>query len=483
MDQMVVEYVINESVTWSDGTRVTGADSVFSFEIAQHPERPGLKWAETRTEEYLAVDQRLVRWTGKPGFSTSKIDAFFWSPLPSYLFSGLEAWSELSAAENLSRLLLSYGPFILVDWVEGGMQLTPNPYYYRAVDGLPALDRVIIKALAGGGAEAVGAIQSGVCDVLDTSFKLENNAEVLSAVQQDEELNLHLGQSQSWTQLVFGIQPASYDVFYNPIYGDRPDFFGDPRTRQAIAACLDMNAILAAGTQGLGQMRSSFTAPGFSQLSSLESINFDPTFGMNLLGELGWVNHDDNPETPLQAWSVSNVPNGTTFVVELLTSQSPYHLSLGEAIVQSLGACGIGVDVQSMPSPDLYAPGPDGRLFGRSFDLALIAWQPEPELDCKFYLSNKIPNNENAWVGTNIAGFNHQMYDSVCATAALALPGEYASALYEAEMTYLDALPAVPLISSPQAMVTAGNICLKEGVFTGEAAFYQWLEKIEVDCP
>jgi peptide/nickel transport system substrate-binding protein len=132
---------------------------------------------------------------------------------------------------------------------------------------------------------------------------------------------------------------------------------------------------------------------------------------------------------------------------------SAFHQDLAGIIQESLARCGLGVDVQTLSLADLYAPGPEGPLFGRNFDLALIAWAPMPSPDCGLYASWEIPVSGNGWIGTNIAGFSDAEYDQACTAAALALPDEYGALLARAEAAFVELLPAVPLFAPPSVEV------------------------------
>jgi peptide/nickel transport system substrate-binding protein len=260
-------------------------------------------------------------------------------------------------------------------------------------------------------------------------------------------------------QLVFGIQPATYDEYYNPLYGDRPDFFGDIRTRQAIAACLDRTAIQEAVYAGLGEQWSSFVSPAESTLAPEQAISYDPAVGAQLLEAVGWRDHDLNPETPLQAWYIGNIPANTLFSVTLPVDGSAVSQQIASIVQRSLGQCGIEVTPVTLPSAELYATSAEGRLFGRKFDLALMAWAPSPQLDCILYRSDQVPSEENGWIGTNIAGLAALAYDAACDDGSLALPSEKEAALGLAEEQYLDALPAVPLLSLPEVMIVKSEVC------------------------
>lgn len=485
MDQMVVTFHLVDGLTWSDGISVTAADSVLSYQLASAPEAPGSGWAELRTASYIALDDQTLIWTGKPGFTTSDLAAFFWLPLPSHAVVSDElAWELMAEVPELSTLPLSYGPFVISTWSVDSVQLARNPYYFRADAGLPLLEEITVQALGGDVDAAVAALESGACDVLDASFALENDSQTVAALQADGSYNIILNSAGAWEQLVFGIQPASYDEYFNPLYGDRPDFFGDSRTRQAVAACLDREAMLAGGLSNLAELWPSFLSARESQLADGTTLAYNPAAGLALLEEVGWRDQDLDPATPLQAWEVAGVPLGADFSVTLLTDTSALQQSLAAVVSESLGACGIEVTTTAMPAEELYAPGPEGPIFGRQFDLAFVAWQPMPDLDCGYYVSWQNPSEENQWIGTNIAGLLDETYDDACSAAALALPADVEAATHSAEAAFLKASPAIPLFSIPRVLVTAATVC-DENKQLAEGDFFSLLEYYSIDetCP
>jgi len=447
MDQMVLEFHLRDALAWSDGTTLTGSDSVFSFELASATEAGGLQWAEERTESYEAVGEDTVRWIGKPGFTTGDITRFFWTPLPLHLFEGNETWAEIAQSPTLSDMSLSYGPFQVASRDENRISLTPNPYYFRGDEGLPVLDEITFMEIAGGASEAWSYLESGECDLLDSSFEWENSPTLLEEAQNEPGFEVVELLGESWTQLVFGINPASYDDLYNPSSGDRADIFGDVRTRKAIAMSLDREAMLETAAGGMGMIWNSFFPPSYSQLDQAETIRYDPEMSAELLYQAGWQDHDDDPNTQLQAWSVDGVPMGAELSVDLLISTSGFHQALAAVIRDSLEKVGVGVTITAMSLEDYYEVGPKGLLFGRGFDLAVLTWQPMPMLDCGLYQSWRIPSVDNQWIGTNIAGFSDQVYDNACADASLALPDEWAMSLSKAEKVFIDSLPALPLLA------------------------------------
>jgi peptide/nickel transport system substrate-binding protein len=484
MDQLVLNFHLTDGLTWSDGVPVTAGDSVFSYQVARLPDAPGLQWAEMRTASYTAVDEKTVTWIGKPGFTTSEPGKFFWTPLPSHAADGASDWSTITGLSQFTTLPLSYGPFAITSRSEDAVVLTRNPYYYRLDEGLPVLDEITVQTIEKDAATAVASLANGACDVLDSSFGLEDDLETVAALQADSAYDVLVTSTGSWEQLVFGIKPASYDEYFNPLYGDRPDYFGDVRTRQAIALCLDREALLNTGLAAITSLMPGFVSEAESQLLEGTGFVYDPQSGLALLESAGWRDHDLNPATPLQAWEVAGVPAGTSFSVTLLTGTSALQQSMAGTIQDSLGQCGINVAVTALPAEQLYAPGPDGLVFGRQFDLTLIAWQAMPDLDCGYYQSRQIPSDDNQWIGTNIAGLADEAYDQACSTAALALPAERDGSLHHAEEVFVDTTVAIPLFSLSHVMVTSSAGCNGKSIST-EDEFFAFLEYYEIsgNCP
>ncbi|MFN2284473.1 MAG: ABC transporter substrate-binding protein, partial [Anaerolineae bacterium] len=137
MDQMQATFALKPDLRWSDGKSLTAQDSVFSFDLARDADTPNWKWLESRTSSYTASDDHTVVWTGLPGFLDAAYTTAFWTPLPTY------AWRQYKPAELLTqdaviRTPLSYGAYVIDTWEPGQyIRLVPNPYYFRAAEGLP----------------------------------------------------------------------------------------------------------------------------------------------------------------------------------------------------------------------------------------------------------------------------------------------------------------------------------------------------------
>ncbi|HAE85919.1 MAG TPA: hypothetical protein DCG78_05360, partial [Anaerolineaceae bacterium] len=429
MDQMSVTYALLPDLRWSDGEALLAEDLELSYTLAQQANLPADAWALERTISFQAQDDQTVRWQGLPGFTTGNLRAFFWMPLPAHLLAGLEA-EQVESAPAAAQTPPGWGAYRLVSWEPGKtLHLEKNPYYFAADSGLPAfdlLDFLIIPDVN----QAVQMLSTGECDLLDYSYGLENlNKAALESLAQTADL--HIEFLESFVQLVFGVKPADYDDGYSAWAGDRPDYFGDLRVRQAIAACLQPAALANA------VLSEKLPAELLPQLSDW-TADLDAEA---LLDQAGWIDADGDPTTPRVAQGINGVFDMTPLSLSLLTGQAELDQQIGTWIVTRLGDCGIEVHWQSLPTTELYAPGPEGVLFGRQFDLALLSWQTAGQDPCCLYLSKAVPSADNAWIGTNLAGWADPAYDLACGEKQLRLDPPESQDPWE---LLKDALPAVP---------------------------------------
>jgi peptide/nickel transport system substrate-binding protein len=195
------------------------------------------------------------------------------------------------------------------------------------------------------------------------------------------------------------------------------------------------------------------TAPGY---------RFDPNAGVQLLEQVGWRDIDGNPATPLSAVSVKNVPAGTPLQLNYYSTPALQRRQVVDILAQSLAKCGIGLNVQYYDQNDLYAPGPQGLLFGRRFDLIEFAMATNASAPpCDWFTSNEIPNEVNHWVGTNVTGYQSTEYDAACRNAELALPDEpaYKAAFHQVQQIFATDLPAIPLYYRLKVAAARADIC------------------------
>ncbi len=378
MDQLVVTYKLKPALTWSDGTPLKASDSVFSFRLAGDPAYSGSKDLLKKTAQYTAVDATTTEWRGVPGFRDQQYMTHFWIPQPEHVFSGKD-FASIAADPLAKEKPLSWGPFMVQEWVAGDhITLVKNPAYFRAAEGLPKADFIQFKFLETTPEKSLEALLTGACDILDESTLLDEQISTILELQQTGKLKAAISPSPVWEGLNFGITPSSYDDGYAPNYGDRQDIFGDPRTRIALAMCINRPKIVDDLWGGASQIPTSYLGQGNPvALGSDLAIPFDPDRGSALLDEIGWKDMDKNPITPRVAVNMSKVFLGAPLQLTYYTTNAEMRKKVSAQIAADLAVCGVPVDIKISSSEELFKEGPEGAVFGRKFDLAQFSWSSQ----------------------------------------------------------------------------------------------------------
>ena len=451
MDNMEVLFALREDVTWSDGEPVTAADSVFALQVASDPATPGSRYLIERTARYRSMDQWRVRWVGLPGFIDPTYFLNFFFPLPRHQLER-RAPGDLLRATETRRYPLGWGPFVVEEWVPGDhITLSPNPTYFRAAEGLPILDQVVFR-FTSGGPDMVARLLSGECDIGTHDADFRTSLPLLVQAEEQGLLRVASATDNGWEHIDFGIAPVSD---YR-----QTSFFEDVRVRQALAQCIDRQAIVDEITYGRSVVLDSYLPPVHPLYAGdrLVHWDYDLTAGRALLSEVGWLDTDEDGVRDAQ--QIPGMRDGTPFEVTFLTSAASSSAQQVARIVKAqLADCGVRVDVETLPAQEFLADGPEGPLFGRRFDLAESTWWFDVNPLCGRYLSSEIPG-EGRWYGDNLTGYSNLDYDAFCQAALEALPGtsEYEEYHKQAQAIFSEELPAIPLFMGLRVAVARPNV-------------------------
>jgi peptide/nickel transport system substrate-binding protein len=458
MEQQILRYQLKPGLLWSDGDALTANDSHYSFLIASDPASPVNTYYVDRTASYEAFDDVQTQWIGLPGFISPHLGDLFWLPLPQHVWGELSA-EELLTAVDSTQQPLGWGPYRIDNWVAGShIELSRNPNYFRADEGLPKFEKLVFRFLGPNADSNLKALEINECDFVDATVEFDQ--QLVEVVERSNlgEINAYFGQGPEWEHLDFGIVPSSYDDGYQ-LDVDRPDWFGDVRMRTAIAYCSDRFGIANRYFVNRSTVPASFFPPSHPAYNaSLTTIPYDIDMGNMLLDQIGWRDDDDNSNTPRISLGVLNVPDGTPLVLDLVSTQSELRQLVSGDLARSLIACGIETVVQHVLPTDLYAPGPEGVMFGRNFDLAQFTWQAGRSNPCFLYTSDQIPNVENLWVGANITGFSSELYDQTCQLAQRAALDDSESQA-EIQRLFNEDLPVLPLYYQLKIAASRPDFC------------------------
>ena len=241
-----------------------------------------------------------------------------------------------------------------------------------------------------------------------------------------------------WELVGFGISP-------NANYG-RPDFFEDVRVRQAVALCIDRQAVVDQVLGPSGRVLHSYLPPEHPLYAggALATWGYASAAAQTLLATAGW--YDEDGDSVREAHSIPGIPDGTPFQVTYHITDDPMRIQTAQLVQTHLAGCGIQVSVETLPPSALFAPGPEGVLFGRRFDLAQFSWRATHAPLCDMFMSDQMPVT-GRWYSPNVMGFLDDEYDAACLAASSARPDSetYAAAHAEPQRIFSERLPALPL--------------------------------------
>jgi peptide/nickel transport system substrate-binding protein len=448
--RLVVDFHLKPGLVWSDGEALTAMDSVFSFRLDQDAATPTTKFLIDRTYSYEALDELSVRWTGIPGFMDKEYATNFWFPLPQHLL-GSHSPSELLTLDEANKTPIGWGPFVIESWQEGGqITLQKNPHYSLGVEGLPYFDTMLFRFLGGDTNAAIQQVMTGECDLIDESLLSMDAIETIHSLEGDERLKVYWTVGAELMRLDFNLDASAAE----PI-------FSDPKTRRALASCIDRQGIVDELLYGMSLVPETYLSPEHPDyLSDLEPIRYDVRGASTMLEDVGWVDVDDDVSTPRVAQFVPGISSGTELSFTLTTSPSQFHTALAERLKNDFKSCGVEMRVEYTDLTAMHEAWPDGAIFGGEFDIAGWTWLDWLSPMCEMFAEREIPSEDSPF-GSNASGFNDSDYNEACDNIFLSPPGNgvYQEAVGQTQTIFNTEIPAIPLFLRPRLLITRSDFC------------------------
>jgi peptide/nickel transport system substrate-binding protein len=476
MEQMVVSTKFLPGLLWSDGTPLTAADSVYEWNLSADPDTPSSKYLFDRSASYEAADDVTVVWTGLPGYKDSTYFLNFSTPMPEHVWGQYTA-AELTTEVDAQALYTGWGPYIIQEWVVGDhISMVKNPNYFRAGEGLPKFENVIYRFVGAGSNANIAKVLAGECDIVDQTSSLDDQSQLLLELQSTGTIQATFVTGTTWEHADFNIRPlegAGFSAIGSTMDGGTVGPFGDLRLRQAVAMCMDRQAVVDTVTFGQSVVLHTYLPPSHPLFNpDAKQYPFDVAAASALLDEIGWKDDDADPATPRVASGVENVPDGTLLEFAYGTTNATMRMQATQIMADSMVQCGIGVKLEYYPASDWFADGPDGVLFGRKFDLGQFAWLTGVEPPCDLYMTEYLSGppesvnpltgkNYNSFGDSNETGYSNADYDAVCKAAKQALPGQpaYDENHLQAQILFAEDLPVVPLFLRLKLAAARPDMC------------------------
>lgn len=421
---LALTYTLRGDLFWADGTPVTTADILFTWEVGRHPQS-GIANAEMyrRMPKVEAKDAKtFVVHLDRLTFDYNGLNDLV--PLPAHLERPIFA---AAPAEYRNRTLydqapatpgLYNGPYRITQVVQGShVALEPNPHWRGTA---PAFKRVVVRAVENTAALEAQLLSGGI-DMIAGELGLPLEQAAALAKRADPRFVV-----QFKSGLVFEHMDVNLD---NPALADR-------RVRQALMWGLDREAInrqLFDGRQPVAH--SSVNPLDGVHADDVPKYTFNPARAGQLLDAAGWK----------LAGSVRRNAKGEALVVEIATTAGNRSRELVSQVIQGQWRrLGIETRLKAEPPRVFFAETVTKRRFPH---LALFAWVSSPENVPRSTLhSSQIPSAANGWTGQNHSGFADPRMDALLDAIEAELDKPKRVALWrQLQHRYAEELPALPL--------------------------------------
>jgi peptide/nickel transport system substrate-binding protein len=432
---VAVTYTIHAGATWGDGTPVTSADAVFTWEVGRN-ELSGFAGLEAfrRILSVEVIDDKTFVFHGdRLTYQYNAANGFYLLP------SHLERAPFAEAAEYRHRTLydtdpanpgLYFGPYRITA-VESGAHvvLEPNPTWY----GPPPYFRRIVVRVIENTAALEANLLSGEVDYVagELGFTVE------------QAMSLERRNPQGFSFLYKpGLIYEHLDVnLDNPVLADR-------RVRRALLYAIDREGLAAKLFGGHQPVAHSNVNPLDRVYSDAVPVYaYDPGRAVALLEEAGW--------TELSGGVRRNAA-GERLSFALMTTAGNKSRELVQQVLQSQWRkLGIEAVIRNEPARVFFGQTMTKRA---NSGLSMYAWLSAPEtVPLSTLRSDQIPNEGNGWSGQNYPGYRNARMDELIDTIELELDPEARLPLWaELQALYASDLPALPLYFRAEPYVLPG---------------------------
>jgi peptide/nickel transport system substrate-binding protein len=459
-DGKTITYTLRQDWKWTDGTPVTAADWIYSYNaIASGKITSPRSYAVAVIDKVESPDPYtlVVHYKTPACNNINNTNAII--PIPAHVFqkeigtdyakindmsfnkgpgvtAGVFKFAEFRAGDQVSLAANQDFPDKLGDSVK------PDGFIYKNVpDVTVALQRFLAGDL---NVMAEGVAPQDFKDLRDRATK---------------------GEIKTFEQLDNGYQWMAFNMAdpKNPQPGMKDGktvdqghhpIFGDVRVRRAIAMGLDMDAIIKGALFGEGVRVASPAIPSsWAYSADLKPPAYDPEAAKKLLAEAGWV---DDGSGGLKAKGAMYAADGTALKFDLISGAGDKAVeATGQLIQDQLKKIGVSVNYQAIDFNTAVQ-----KLIGQTFDAALLGWRlaypDDPDFGFAF-------NPENDVVSS---GFNFVSYNNPKVTEILKqgndLPGcdtkERAKLYQQAQALLAQDQPYVFLYTQKRIFLASGKM-------------------------
>ena len=463
-DGLTYTFTLRQDMTWSDGTPITSADILYSWEAIQAGAEglidvPGSYIIDptgaTGVLDVQAPDDFTVVVTMASPECTSLSYAASIVPAPSHVLpEDVTALgdSEFNLAPSVTR-----GPFTFGEFRPGEQVSLINDPTYPAVDtvlGYVAPEGFIYRTVP----DQTVMVEQFLAGELNT---IDGPAVARRQDIRNSSATVYSYPGNAWDYLAMNLADPNnpqnaFDEAGAPIDQGNHPIFGDVRVRQALARAIDVESIIDAAVFNEGVRMTSFLIPAsWAYADDLPLIPFDPDAAAAMLDEAGWVDADSDPATPRVAQGAEFAEDGTEFVFTLYTNEgNTRREAIGTLVQDQLAQIGVRVDFQTIDFNTLL-----DIMDSQTFDSIILGWRngypDDPDATQLFTPASDVIGSGSDFTSFNNARFNE--LNTQAKSLAGCDPAERAAIYGEMQQIMQEELPYIWLFAT-NGMYAANSI-------------------------
>lgn len=411
-DLTTITWKLKPGLLWSDGSAVTSADVIFSYEYCTHPEG-----GCSQAARYEGIDkvEALDDLTVKVTFTAPKpnpYNAFVGSTSPIIQKAQFENCLGAAAPQCTDANFgpIGTGPFRVTEFKPNDViTMEANPNYRDPAK--PAFATVTFKG--GGDAAAAGraVLETGE---FDYAWNLQLAPDVLAGMAAAGKGTV----INAFGTLVERIEMNMTDPSPDLPEGERSTvkhphpILSDIRVRKALSMAIDRDLLVEVGYGTAGRPTCNLVpAPEMFASDNTECLTQDVEGAKALLEEAGWTDSDGDGVRD---------KDGKKLSLLYQTSTNAVRQDFQALIKQWWSEIGVATELKNVDASVFFGGDPgspdtfqkfyaDVEMYANNFD----GTDPEPYL--AQYLCDKIPGPENGWQGENINRYCNPEYDALAA--------------------------------------------------------------------
>lgn len=422
-DGLTYTFTLRDDWNWNDGTPVTSADYKYAFDaIASAETTTALTYVLDSVEGVEALDPQTVVVTLKSASCAALNNIAAVPIVPSHIYQAeFASFADMNESEFNLTAPVTAGAFQFSNFRPGEqVTLVANQDYPDAQLGYVVPEGWIYKNVA---SETLIWEQFKAGDLTRGQPPIDKYAEAreLGANGEAQIFETPAGTIQF---LSFNLgDPANpqsaFDDDGNPIDQGNHPVLGDVRVRQALMYAMDWTEINEKGMGGEGIQLASHVLPSsWAYDPDLAPYALDLEKADALLTEAGWVDDDNNPDTPRVAQGALYAEDDTPLAFKLETNAgNESNESIGVLLQAQWKEVGVDLDFQAIDFNVLI-----DNLLAQTYDASMIFWgfsTPDNPEDTRATFG---PSNDVLGSGFNTGSYNNSEVTKLM-DDALVVPG------------------------------------------------------------